>query len=94
MAAFGAPEPEPELNESTDAEGNFFVFAENLPVCRLFAAMSTQWRYAGMASAPTGLIYEALPVVCRAQGIALRTVFDGLQLMEYAALGVLNEARK
>ena len=70
------------------------MFAENHPTVRLFAALGTQWRYAGMGGAPVGLIYEAMPTVADALGIRLPTVFGGLQTMEYAALGALHEAAK
>lgn len=46
-----------------------------------------------MTGTPTGLIYESIPVVANAQGIVLHEVFEGLQIMEVAAIAALNEAK-
>jgi hypothetical protein len=56
---------------------------------RLFLAMRTQWRTAGMAGVLTGLDYAALPVAADCAGIgrkALREHSGALQAMEAEAL--------
>lgn len=68
------------------------VYPDNWPVVRLFADMSTQWRV-GM-SGLVGLDYAALPVVMDLRGVAAADrgeVFDGLRVMESAALEELRE---
>lgn len=58
----------------------------------VFAGMLSQWNV-GM-SGVIGLRYEALPLVLEVQGIEpyeRREVFDGLGVMERAAVQQLNE---
>ena len=60
----------------------------------MFIAMSTQWRV-GMSGA-TGLDYGALPGVLRMSGIARKDwaeVFEGVRVMEDAALQVMQKAK-
>lgn len=55
--------------------------------------MGTQWRI-GMG-VPTGLDYNALPVVAKSLGIKLeKEVFDGVLVMESEALSVMDKKRK
>ena len=63
------------------------LWQENVATVEVFAGMMTQWNVG--ASGAVGLRYEAMPIVMRARGIpsALRgDVFDGLRVMERAAL--------
>lgn len=56
--------------------------------------MSTQWRV-GMAGA-TGLDYGALPHVMRLSGVPRKNwpdVFDGVRIMEDAALETMRKAK-
>lgn len=64
-------------------------------VIRLFFACATQWNHAGMAGTRTGLNYAAVAV--RAESMSAfqaldsddrEYIWDGLQLMEAAALEV------
>lgn len=57
--------------------------------------MSTQWRV-GMAGA-TGLDYGALPEVLRMSGIARGEwpdIFEGIRIMEDAALELMRKVKK
>jgi hypothetical protein len=68
------------------------IWEENETTMQLFARMGTQWHHAPNGR-PTGLRYEALPAVARRChiGAAERdAVFDGLQVMEAAALEVFR----
>ena len=61
----------------------------------VFASMLTQWRFGPCG--PTGLDYSALPVVLRLRRVPTADrgeVFDGLQIMERAALTAIQEQRK
>lgn len=63
------------------------VMPENWGAMRIFLAMDTQWRRAGMAGVATGLDYAALPVVAAALALALDAdLLARLRIAEGAAL--------
>lgn len=71
----------------------FEVFEENWPAVEIFLRLATQWRLGAMGGV-FGLDYAAVEAVLR----MLRTdnpreIFDSIQVMEYAALPVLNEKK-
>lgn len=71
----------------------FEVFEENWPAVEIFLRLATQWRLGAMGGV-FGLDYTAVEAVLR----MLRTdnpreIFDSIQVMEYAALPVLNEKK-
>lgn len=71
------------------------VWPDNLHTVNSFISLSTQWRV-GM-NGPTGLDYGAVPVVMRMAGIPRADwpeVFDGLRVMEDAALEAIRKQRK
>ena len=79
-----------------EAEGvvrnEVIVFPDNVQIVAVFDAMMTQWRES--MSGVRGLIYEALPVVLRMKGVKgedEEEVFDGIQIMERAALAKIRE---
>jgi len=70
----------------------------NTITARLFFACATQWNYAGMAGTRTGLNYSAVDVraakMPEFQALDLDAqnwVWEGLQVMETAALNVWQE---
>lgn len=68
---------------------DFPVWPENWPTIDAFLRVQTQWRegYAG----PIGLDYNAVSFVFNVMGLqGQREIFDGLQIMEIAALKVLR----
>jgi len=69
------------------------VFEENWLVVVSFLRCSTQWRYVGMDGVRTGLHYPAVESVLRLTVPARerRAVFDGIQIMERAALDVFTQ---
>lgn len=70
------------------------VWPENWPALRLFLAVSTQWRWAGLAGVPTGLDYAALPVAARALRLRLdEAMLARLRVMEGAWLEAALERR-
>lgn len=79
-----------------EPDPTFGVWPENWDAVRVFLAMGTQWRFAGMAGVPSGLDYAALPMVLRC--LRLRpneTLFEQLRVMEAGALEVFSDhARK
>jgi hypothetical protein len=79
------------------AEGfqDCLVFPDNWPVVGVFRDISTQWRVG--PGGILGLDYNVLPMIFRLRGIGKsdRTdIFDGLQVMEYAAIESIRERSK
>lgn len=71
------------------------VYPENWQPLEVLLAMRNQWRPG--FSGPVGLVYEALPVVCRMLGIPRAQqpeVFRGLQVLESEVLKCWEEARE
>lgn len=63
------------------------VWPDNIQAVNAFIQMSTQWRVS--ATGPTGLDYNALPVVMRMGCIPAKdrpSVFEDVRVMEDAAL--------
>lgn len=100
MEAFGAT---PEAIEAAVApereKATFEVHADNEWTVSTFLALQTQWRVAvGMGGvAHLGLDYAAIPPTMALLGVPRtqrREVFDGLRVMEAAALPILNAPKE
>lgn len=68
------------------------VWPDNWQTMQVFADLMSQWNV-GM-NGVIGLRYEALPLVLELHGIAAeqkREVFDGLRVMERAAITEINK---
>ena len=62
---------------------------------RLFTASATQWRFAGLDGAPTGLDYSGVEVAARMSGIEVtEPLLAGLRIMERAAIDEALERRR
>ena len=71
------------------------IWPDNVTTANVFVAMSTQWRIG--VSGPSGLDYNALPVVMRMSGVRSverADVFNGVQVMEDAALALIRSKRQ
>lgn len=69
------------------------VYPDNMQIARVFADMLTQWRVSGTGGV-VGLDYAALPVVFKIRSVKKKhrqEVFDGVQVMEYAAIRVIRQ---
>jgi hypothetical protein len=88
---FGAPpEVVAELQEHGAAE-EFDVLPENWPTVMMWLRVQTQWRVAGLGGA-IGLDYTAVEAAMRMLRVPNRAeVFDGLQVMELAALEAMKD---
>lgn len=67
------------------------LYADNAQTVKVFIDMSTQWRV-GVGGA-VGLDYNVIPLVFDIRGVTdddRGEVFDGLKIMERAALDVIN----
>lgn len=78
-----------ELSEPT-VEHDFEVWEENWETVQMFLRLQTQWNLS--MGGYVGLKYETLPWLCDLYSIEdRRTMLEGLQVMEYAALKQLND---
>jgi hypothetical protein len=81
------------VEAQTDADEDFAVWPENVRTLQLFLACSTQWRY-GATGGVIGLDYSGVEALLRLRGVRhRRRVFTDLQVMEMAALPLLNEQK-
>lgn len=73
-------------------ERDFEVEPENWETVVMFLRLSTQWRHG--FNGPTGLDYTAVESTFRMTGTAATpALFEGLQIMEFAALRTINQKR-
>ena len=78
------------MREQTAREEQFEVWPENWSVFKLFVGLETQWNVT--AGGFIGLRYEGVEAMLRMSGVKkVRSVFERLQVMEQAALKVLND---
>lgn len=85
---FGAPDEIIGKIESHDDD--FEVWEENLEVVGLFLRMQSQW-VANMGGV-VGLNYQSLQILFKIYGIENeKQAFEDIQVMEYAALPILNK---
>ena len=74
-------------------ESNVEVWEENWDIVMMFLRLCTQWN-AGMGGA-TGLHYPSLEWLCKLYAVADPVaMFEGVQVMELAALAVMNRKSK
>lgn len=79
--------------DGDEPDVNCYVWPENWPAVRVFEAMATQWSEGFRGK--TGLRYESLKEVRIGLGIkkkAWREVFEGIRVMEAAALEAMRES--
>lgn len=90
LAAFGLVQEKED--QSIEHEEQFIeVWSDNLSTLHVFESMSSQWNVG--AHGLIGLKYEVLPMIFRLQGIKRqqhREIFNGLRVMENAALTFMN----
>lgn len=73
------------------------IMHENWPVILVFLALTTQWRYHEMSGTALGIDYTAAASVIGLyghKGKAAREVFDGVRVMESAALDEFRRQEK
>lgn len=71
------------------------VWPDNLQAVNVFVSMATQWRIG--ANGATGLDYNAMPFVMRANGVTAADradVFDDVRTLEDAALATIRKNKK
>ena len=75
-----------------EQDGDYQVLPENWEAANLFLKCCTQWRYAGMAGACTGLDYNGVDVVMRHTDISNpQDAFWRLQQIESEALAAMAD---
>jgi len=79
--------------QSRKEKKDFEVWEENWDIVGMFLRMQTQWQ-AGMSGA-TGFNYQSLEWLCKLYAVKdLVAMFEGLQLMEMAALSAIHSKNK
>lgn len=74
-----------------ESENDFPVLRGNWPTVAMFVRLSTQWKSTGFGGV-TGLDYCAVETLFRIYRVKNRKrMMDNLQVMEFAALKVVNE---
>jgi hypothetical protein len=102
MRAFGAPEEviHDTLESQVEDDGQCEVWEENWDTLMVFLALQTQWRREIPAMSGQmiwhGLDYPAMESTLRMMGHWKKAgeIFDGLRIMESAALPILNKPSK
>jgi len=93
LKALGASEEQIAAARLQAAQQDCEIWEENWEVVLMFIRMSTQW-HTSMAGL-TGLIYPSLEWLCKLYSVKDPVaIFEGVQVMEMAALAVLNSKRK
>jgi len=88
-AAFGLALPQPER----PADADFEVLPDNWPIVQMFLRLQTQWRTA--MNGLVGLDYGGVEWLLRLYEVEdPRSLLEGLQVMEAAAIVKLNERAK
>jgi len=88
-AAFGLALPQPER----PADADFEVLPDNWPIVQMFLRLQTQWRTA--MNGLVGLDYGVVEWLFRLYEVEdPRSLLEGLQVMEAAAIVKLNERAK
>ncbi len=75
--------------------GGEYVYRDNWTTVKVFEDLLTQWRQG--FGGPTGIDYKALPVVFDIRNIKStdrEVIFNGLQVMEAAAITEMKERAK
>lgn len=76
--------------DEDDDDGKFGVWEENAEIVDVFLRLETQWRIGPMGNV-LGLNYPSVESLLRLMRVRQKTeVFNGLQIMERAALPLLN----
>ena len=81
------------LPEDEEQSADFEVWDENWEIVMMFLRVQTQWNV--VMGGFTGLRYEVLPWLCDLYSVKdPRAMLEGIQVMEAAALQVLNDNGK
>ena len=92
MRALGATDEQIKKANIKATKNEFVVWEENWETLQMFLRMQTQWRIG--FSGPTGLDYAALEWLCKLYPVEDPAfLFEGLQLMEAAALTTFNNKK-
>src|SRR6185369_17450599 len=102
LQGFGAPAElvEAEQREAAEESAPFEVFEDNWLTVQTFLALQTQWEKAVVVGESAIFIYSGIRyesfgtamVMAGAPRAMRREIYLGVQLMEYAALAVLNKS--
>jgi hypothetical protein len=90
LAAFKAPASLVAEIEAQEEQDKFEVYEENWETVTMFLRLDTQWQWAQRTR--TGLNYNSVSILLTLFEVENKAeVFDGLQLMERAALNAWSK---
>lgn len=93
LEAFGAPKELIEKLAEESKPKDFEIWPENWKAVEVFMRLHTQWKYGAMGGV-IGLDYSSLPFIFEMLEVDnKKETFQSIQIMENAALEVLNEKR-
>ena len=93
LKAFGATEEQIAAENQNKRTIDCIVWEENTETVNMFWKLSTQW-YVSMAGL-TGINYKCLEYLCKIYTVKDSVaMFEGIQVMEYEALKLMQKDKK
>ena len=93
LKAFGATEEQIAAEKKNKRTYDCIVWEENREIVNMFWKLSTQW-YVSMAGL-TGINYKSLEYLCKIYTVKDSVaMFEGIQVMEYEALSIMQKDKK
>lgn len=82
------------LDEADDVHKEDIIYPDNAEIVGMFCDMLTQWRFGAVGA--YGLDYNVLPFLYKTRRVKKRKrqyIFDGIKVMEQAALEAMKQSR-
>jgi len=93
LKAFGATEEQIAAEKKNKRTYDCIVWEDNREIVNMFWKLSTQW-YVSMAGL-SGINYKSLEYLCKIYTVEDSVaMFEGIQVMEYEALSIMQKDKK
>lgn len=96
LAAFGAVAPEADSDDEDQEDDRFPVYPENWQTAQVFRELNLCWRVDSLTGHYLGLDRPSIESTLRLMQIESKRhleIFEGLRVMEHAALEILNRGK-